>query len=149
MGGTGTGAWKQVLLLIAGMIVLAGCSSIVIDRSVPEKEVRPLVHPTIGFDEMVRGEFQAAIQKNLDLLKESRENTTLAEIYFNLGLLHAHPGNPGRNLEKAKRYFQLVITESPDNPLAGEARIWVGILKLIEETKQVDIDIEKKKELLK
>ena len=108
-----------------------------------------MVHPTIGFEEMVRGEFRSAIQKNLDLLREGTQETRWAEIYFNLGLLHAHPENPGRNLEKAKRYFQLVITEDPGNPLAGEARIWVGILKLIEETKQVDIDIEKKKELLK
>ncbi|RMG05264.1 MAG: hypothetical protein D6726_01600 [Nitrospirae bacterium] len=100
-------------------------------------------------EEIKAGEFDKAIKENSNRLKTTKESELKQELLFNLGLLYVHPRNPGRDLKAAKKYFGLLISHYPDSPLAVEADIWVGIIDLIEETREVDINIEKKKKLLK
>ena len=86
------------------------------------------------------------------------------EALFNIGLIYAHYGYPKRDYKKSLDLFKRLVKMFPQSPLAGQAKLWIGILqenerlnreieelnKTIKKSKQVDIEIEeKKKELSK
>jgi tetratricopeptide (TPR) repeat protein len=86
------------------------------------------------------------------------------EALFNMGLIYAHYGYPKRDYKKSLDLFKRLVKMFPQSPLAGQAKLWIGILqenerlnreieelkKTIKKSKQVDIEIEeKKKELSK
>lgn len=136
------------MLLPSLFILITGCSGL----SQKKEIVTPCIiraYPTVGIEEIKAGEFDKAIEENSNRLKTAREPELRQELLFNLGLLYVHPRNPGRDLKAAKKYFALLISNYPDSPLAIEADIWIGIIDLIEKTREVDINIEKKKKLLK
>ena len=71
---------------------------------------------------------------------------------FNLGLNYARVDNPQRDFKKALELFRKILKDYPQSPLAEEARILSGVLQeneklsqVIEQFKQVDIDVEEKK----
>ena len=64
---------------------------------------------------------------------------------FNMGLIYAHYGNPEKDYKKSISFFTKLIKEYSNSALVEQAKIWVGILDAIEKEKQVDIEIEKKK----
>ncbi|MCC6346583.1 MAG: hypothetical protein IT388_05285 [Nitrospirales bacterium] len=95
-------------------------------------------------------------QGELDLsLKEARKALTLAgkgspgdEALFTMGLLAIHYKNPKKEYGKAKDLFERLAKEYPQSPLAEQAKTWAEVLKVIEGSKQVDIEVEAiKKEL--
>lgn len=88
------------------------------------------------------------------------------EALFNMGLIAVHPGNPKRDQAKSIGLFKRVLTEHPESPLVGQAKIWIEVItenekarkvcaetvhenarlrQMIEESKKVDIEIEEKK----
>jgi len=46
---------------------------------------------------------------------------------------------------KGEGMFDKIGREYPNSPLAEEAKIWAGVLQVIEKLKQVDIDIEERR----
>jgi TolA-binding protein len=72
------------------------------------------------------------------------------EALFNSGIIYAHYGNPQKDYMKSLNYFKRLVKDFPQSPLAELAHIWIGLLEVIEKSKQADIEIEeKKKELAK
>jgi hypothetical protein len=70
------------------------------------------------------------------------------EAIFNMGLIYAHYGNPKKDNEKSIFFFRKLLNEHPKSPLVEQAKIWIGVLNVIEKSKQVDLEIEEmKKEL--
>ena len=63
---------------------------------------------------------------------------------FDLGLLHMHPDNPGRDYRKALAGFTRLLKEQPRSPLTDEARIWADVLETLERAKQVDLELDEK-----
>ncbi len=52
---------------------------------------------------------------------------------------------PRRITHKAIFYFKRLLREIPQSLRAEEARAWVQILELWERSKQIDLEIEKKR----
>lgn len=82
-----------------------------------------------------------------EVLSPAEMHMSAAALY-NMGLIYVHYKNPNKKYEKAKAVFERVVKEYQDSPLAEEAKIWAGVLQVIEKFKQVDIDIEEKKKEL-
>jgi len=90
-----------------------------------------------------------------------------------LGLIYVHPDNPNKNFDKALEIMKRLIKEYPSDVFVLQAKIWIAVLmmnekavkdnerltkeneklirehekmsKMLEEYKQVDIEIEGKK----
>ena len=96
---------------------------------------------------------------NKKILSLSGQNPPGDEALFNMGLIYAHTGNPKKDYAKSIGFFKKLMKDYPQGPFSVQARIWTGILQeneklgqtiqklyhVIEESKQVDIQIEEKK----
>jgi len=104
-------------------------------------------------------DFDGSIRENQKVLSLAGQNPPADEALFNLGLIYAHSGNPRKDYGKSVGFFRKLMKDYPQSPLAVQARIWTGVLlenekmsltiqklnQVIEESKQVDIEIEEKK----
>ncbi len=146
MGGKQTRAGKCVYLCLAGLMLLApsGCASVTAFFNGPERSVRLQDFESL----MNQGNFDAALKKSEEVLAASPRGPRADEALFALGLVHAHADNPKKDYRKSREYFARLGKEYPGSPLAGEAKIWSGVLEMIEKAKQVDIEIEEKKKII-
>ena len=108
---------------------------------------------------LAQGNYEGALKENQRVLSLYGQHISGHEALFNMGLIHAHPGNPKRDSGKAMFFFNKLTKDFPQSPFADQARIWLGMLlenqrlnqtveklqEMIEESKRVDIEIEEKK----
>jgi tetratricopeptide (TPR) repeat protein len=108
---------------------------------------------------LAQGNYEGALKENQRVLSLYGQHILGHEALFNMGLIHAHPGNPKRDNGKAIFFFNKLTKDFPQSPFADQARIWLGMLlenqrlnqtveklqEVIEESKRVDIEIEKRK----
>jgi len=104
-------------------------------------------------------DYDGSLKENQRILSLSGQNPPGDEALFNMGLIYAHFGNPKKDNGKSLSFFRKLTKDYPRSPLAVQAMIWMGILQenekltqtiqklnqVIEESKQVDIEIEEKK----
>jgi tetratricopeptide (TPR) repeat protein len=104
-------------------------------------------------------DYDGSLKENQKVLSLAGQNPPADEALFNLGLIYAHAGNPKKDYEKSIVLFKKLTKDYPHSPFATQARTWAGILQeneklrltiqklnqVIEESKQVDIEIEEKK----
>ncbi len=104
-------------------------------------------------------DYDGSLKENQKVLSLAGQNQPGDEALFNLGLIYAHAGNPKKDYDKSIVFFKKLMKDYPQSPFAAQARTWAGILKeneklrqtiqklnqVIEESKQVDIEIEEKK----
>ncbi len=104
-------------------------------------------------------DFDGSLKENQKILSLSGQNPPGDEALFNMGLIYAHFGNPKKEYGRATGFFRKLTKDYPHSPLVAQARIWIGLLQenekltqtiqklnqVIEESKQVDIEIEEKK----
>ena len=108
---------------------------------------------------LAQGNYEGALKENQRVLSLYGQHISGHEALFNMGLIHAHPGNPKRDSGKAMFFFNKLTKDFPQSPFADQARIWLGMLlenqrlnqtveklqQVIEESKRVDIEIEERK----
>ncbi len=108
---------------------------------------------------LAEGNYEGALKENQRILSLSGQNPPGDEALFNMGLVHAHPGYPKRDTTKSLALFKRLIKDHPRSPWTDQAKTWVGVLqeneklshsveelnRVIEKSKQVDIEIEEKK----
>jgi tetratricopeptide (TPR) repeat protein len=108
---------------------------------------------------LAEGNFEGALKENQRILSLSGQNPPGDEALFNMGLIHAHPGYPKRDTTKSLALFRRLIKDYPRSPWVEQARAWAAVLqeneklsrsveelnRVIEKSKQVDIEIEEKK----
>jgi len=100
-------------------------------------------------DELIKiNNFTKALELNQNALSTSDKKHRLDEILFNIGLIYAHHENPDKNYNVSIEYFDRLIKEYPESPLVEQAKVWQGLLDVIEKSKQVDIEIDQKKKEL-
>jgi len=92
--------------------------------------------------------FEEAVRKNLRILKDPGKGPPKDGALYNLGLIYAHIENPAKDYEKSQKYFRELVENFPESPLAGEARIWLGLFGVFEKMQQIDTDIEEQKKQL-
>lgn len=99
---------------------------------------------------MAQGDFEGSLRENQKVIEISGKKPPGDAALFNMGLIYSHYGNPNKDYKRSLDFFNKLLDDYPDSPLSEQAKIWIGVLKVIEESKKVDIEIEqKKKELLK
>lgn len=149
-------------LSIACMIFisLAGCATL---KEMEAKRETPEYFITAQ-KLLDQGDYEGALRENEKVLSLYDNIPPGDEALFNMGLIYAHYGYPKRDYKKSLDLFKRLVKMFPQSPLAGQAKLWIGILqenerlnreieelkKTIKKSKQVDIEIEeKKKELSK
>jgi tetratricopeptide (TPR) repeat protein len=104
-------------------------------------------------------DYDGSFKENQKILSLSGPNPPGDEALLNMGLIYAHFGNPQRDYGKSIGFFKKLTKDYPQSPFVIQARVWAGILQeneklsqtiqklnqVIEESKQVDIEIEEKK----
>jgi tetratricopeptide (TPR) repeat protein len=108
---------------------------------------------------LAQGNYEGALKENRRILSLSGQNPPRDEALFNMGLIHAHPGNTKKDYARALTFFKRLIKDYPQSSWVEQAKTWVGMLQenekltrsneelsqMIEKSKQVDIEIEEKK----
>ena len=147
MGGEHIGARKHLYLCLAGLIFfsLFGCATF----DGMKKRIGARQGLLRGQEHLVRGEYDEALRENQEVYSMVGKDVPGDRALFNMGLIYADCNNPGKDYRKAVGFFKKLIEDHPQSAQAEEARIWVGTLEIIEQEKQVDIEIEKKKKELK
>ena len=95
-----------------------------------------------------RGDFEGGLKVNQGIVALCEGKPPGDQAFFNMGLIYASLKYPKKDYKKSMAMFQRVVKEYPQSPLVPQARTWVGVLTVIERSKEVDIDMEKKKRKL-
>ncbi len=90
-------------------------------------------------------DFQKAVKNNQLILDRAGSKPPRDGALYNLGLIYANIEYPAKDFKKSQHYFNQLIEEFPESYLAGEARIWLGLLRVLEKMQQIDIEIEQQK----
>lgn len=96
---------------------------------------------------LARGNYKGALKENMKVL-DLPESPFGDNALFNIALIYAHYDNPEKDYKKSLLYLSRLIKEYPESTLTEQAKIWLDVLNVIEKSKQVDIEIEKKKKEL-
>ena len=96
-------------------------------------------------DAIAHSNFKEALDANNKIISLPDSTLSKDKALYNIALIYAHYGNPARNYQTTLEYFSRLIKEYPDSPYSEEAKVWSGVIRIIEQSKQVDIEIEKKK----
>lgn len=152
------GKRKHVYGLLAGLMVLllSGCSYVPIQGSVPEDTVREqnakgneLAQRLQKAAEMYgHGDFDGGLKVNQSVMSLCGKKPPCDQVLFNIGLIYASNDNAKKDYRKSMAMFQRVVKEYPQSPLAPQARTWIGVLGVIEKSKEVDMEIERAKKKL-
>lgn len=104
-------------------------------------------------------DYDGSLKESQLVLSLSGQNPPGDEALFSMGLIYAHFGNPRKDYGKSIVFLKKLVKDYPQSAFAEQARIWVRVLQenekleqtiqklnqIIEESKQVDIEIEEKK----
>lgn len=130
-------------------------------ESLPKKEETPILskHLLRARTLLEERDYEGSFKENQEILSLSGQSPPGDEALFNMGLIYAHFGNPKKDYGKSIGFFRKLMKEYPQSPFAEQAKMWTGILReneklsqtiqklnqVIEESKQVDIEVEEKK----
>jgi tetratricopeptide (TPR) repeat protein len=150
-----TGKYLYLSITCMIFISLSGCATL------KETETKRKARESLVMAQKFRdqGDYEGALRENQRVLSLYDHVPPGDEALFNTGLLYAHPGYPKRDYKKALDLFKRLVKMFPHSPLAGQAKVWIGILqenerlnrdidglnKTIRKSKQVDIEIDEKK----
>ncbi len=110
-----------------------------------------------------QGDYEGSLKENQKVISLCDNSPPEDEALFHAGVIYAHYGYPKRDYQKSLDLFKRLVRNFPQSPFAGKAKIFIGILqenerskreiealnKTIRKSKQVDIEIEEKKGLLR
>ncbi|RPH86523.1 MAG: hypothetical protein EHM75_07745, partial [Desulfobacteraceae bacterium] len=93
----------------------------------------------------VQNDFDRAAEENQAVLAKYGHKPPADEALYALGFIYAQADNPKKDTDKAIFYFKKLLRETPQSLRVEEARAWVQMLELWERSKQIDLEIEKKR----
>ncbi len=127
MGRERTGTWKYFHLSIAFMILISpfGCATL------KGMEARGTTRESLVKAQRLldRGDYEGSLKENQKALSLYSNVPPGDEALFNMGLIYAHYGYPGKDYPKSLDRFDRLVNVFPQSPLVGQAKIWIGILK--------------------
>ena len=97
-------------------------------------------------DLILQRDFDSALRKTQERYDQSPKSPPGDSALMSLGLISAHYANPKKDYNKALGHFLRVERDFPQSPLVEEAKIWISVLQAFEKAKQVDLEIQKKKQ---
>lgn len=97
---------------------------------------------------LAQGDLEGSLRESQKSLFQAGKAAPGDEALFTMGLIFVHYKSPQRDYKQSADAFRRLLKEYPLSPLAEQAKIWLGVLQVIERSKQVDLEIdEMKKEL--
>lgn len=126
---------------LALLIFLSGCS--LLRESNRRREMRETL--ATANELLVRGDFDGSLQAFQHVAAAAQEKPPADVAVYRMGLVYAHPQNPQRDLHKALGSFSQVVSVYPASPWAEPAKVWVGVLEEVEDSKR---DIEKSRQAI-
>lgn len=77
---------------------------------------------------LIGGDYAGALKEYETAGEIFEGNTPGDSALFNMGLLWAHPDNPGRDYGRSLDCFQRLIHDFPESDLMEEAGVWAGVV---------------------
>ena len=137
---------KHLFLHIAGCLIvgcwMAGCAHV--SRN---NEKTPLQLLMKVNDSILMGNYTAALSENNRLMEEF-EGVIGDKLLFQRGIIFSHPMNREQNYSKAMDAFQEIVNRYPSSTRRTEARIWIGLLALLDRYGNDNLYLKDKAELL-
>ncbi len=122
------------------------------EQETAKEDIKTNEHLFRGQELFIRGDYDGSLKEYRKILALSANRPPGDEALFHIGLIYAHHRNPKRDLAMSLTFFSKLIKDYPQSPWVEQAKIWAEVLrenetlkKVIEESKQVDIEIEEKK----
>ena len=142
MGRKRTRARQCFSLCLACLIFLVLSNCAPLQRAWMDVNIYNKTHETRIL--MEQGDFEAAREKNEELLNEADGKQSADVALYNLGLIYAHYANPDKDFKKSNQYLKRLVQEFPGSPLSEEAKIWSDVFSVMEEITQITFNkIEK------
>jgi len=142
-------SWKYIYFCVASLIslFLAGC---VISENIKKiQEYKEASEHLLRAKELLaQGDYEGSLKENQKVLSLGDNKLPADEALFNIGLIYSHYGYQKKDYKKSLTFYKRLVRDFPMSPLVEQAKIWIGVLEVIEKTKQVDIEIEEKKKKL-
>jgi TolA-binding protein len=101
-----------------------------------------------ALDLYARGDFDAGLKANQAILAQSERKPPGDQALFNIGLIYASDNYPKKDYKKSLAIFHRVIREYPLSQLTPQAKTWIGVLAVIERSKEADVEVEQTKRKL-
>ncbi len=120
-----------VTLFFLGGCVTSGKTKVGIN---PKEEARQQL--LRGQELLGRMDFDGALNANQEILILALHESPEDEALFNVGLIFAHPEYSRRDVTKSLYFFNKVVEDYPQSPLAPQARAWVGMLQQVQKLNQ-------------
>ena len=142
MGRERTGKRKHLHCILAGLIisVTLGCASVQYDRFSADLQN--------ASDLYAHGDFEGSLKINQDIVAQCDHKAPADQALFNMGLIYASQNYQRKDFKRSRTIFQKIIREYPQSPLVAQSRTWIGVLSVIERSKEADIEVEKTKKKL-
>jgi len=137
--------WKYLYISVACLIVLsvAGCATLTeMKAKLGTREYLVTAQKLLD-----QGDYEGALKENQKVLSLHGKVPPGDEALFSIGLIYAHYGYSKRDYGKSLDHFKRLVKVFPQSSLAGQAKIWIGILqkyeKLSAETEELNRSIRK------
>lgn len=142
MGRKRTGKRKHLCGLFAGLIISItfGCVSVPHDRFTAELQN--------AADLFAQGDFETSLKINQGIVSQCDHKVPCDQALFNIGLIYASENYSRKDYKRSWGMFQRIVREYPQSPLAAQARTWIGVLSVIERSKEADREVEQTRKKL-
>jgi tetratricopeptide (TPR) repeat protein len=117
-------------------------------KASPPKETKAEALVREGETLMSQGDFSGALEAYTTALLSAPRTPPGDRALFDIGLLYAHRDNPNKDFQKSLALFRRLEEHFPESSYTQRAWLWIDLLEMIEKGKQVDIEIEQKKQEL-
>ena len=106
-------------------MMAAGCATI------SSFEKRPQAQKGLELAENLtrQSDYEGALKAYDGVLKHCPKDAPGDSALFHMGVIWAHPDNPGKDYGKALTSFRRLGTDFPASPFRHQARAWVGVLE--------------------
>lgn len=78
---------------------------------------------------LAEGDYEGALRENEKVIFLSPDGPPADQALFNMGVLHAHPGNPKKDYGKSAAFLRKVMEDYPKSPVLEEAKIWIAMVQ--------------------
>ncbi len=138
MGGKQTRGRKHLHLCLAAVMLFSfgGCVTFGKTKAGINSQEEVRQHLLRGQELLAQMDFDGALNANQEVLILALREPPEDEALFNVGLIFAHPEYPRRDVAKSLYFFNKVVEDYPQSPLAPQARAWVGMLQQTQKLNQ-------------
>ena len=144
MGGKRTRQRQHFYFCVALLIFVTGCS--LWQEPGPERAIAAALQR--GERLLVGGDYEGSLRAFESVALAAQDGPPADIAIYKTGIVLAHPGNPNRDLERAKAAFSRVVSAYPSSLWVEESQAWIGVLREAEEAKkkneQARVELEKR-----